>query len=435
MGMDTGNPKKLVQEKNISISNIQKINGKNIQRKYIKFNKKNIFIPNEIIEIIISYISGIEIIKYMLFLKGSYIMHPYRCIISKFKITGEDLGGHIESYEMKYISKLTDIKYLDLKGINLNYIGLRYVSQMTNLEYLRLNTCHKGLMLLTKLTNLENLNLEQNNTFQKFTNLLLYLTNLKILNLSNTNLDTLNDIQYLTKLRELNLSGNLITDYNLIHLSHLTNLEHLDFTKCQLITTFQNLSQLTKLTSIIADYCSIDNSGLESLSKFPNLISLSLSKSKYMMTHLTDVNLKSLKLLKDLKYIDLTSYYSLGSELEYFTESVTHLNLSNCISICDNDLKKLSQLSNLKMLYLSHCIKITDIGLKYLPINNLEILKIDGCHNITKNSLNFLFSKHHMKVLEFSLTNKITISDVNLNNIFNHNITHFTNSHIRINYS
>ena len=205
-----------------------------------------------------------------------------------------------------------------------------------------------------------------------------------------------------------------LTDRCISHLSHLTELKSLEFTRSENLTGegFQFLPENISLLNLSFNEKMTDEY-LAHLHKNSSLTTLNLSASKISGTCFRDLpsSIQSLYLsschdlteegLTTLESLDQLESLSLQFAGELTVPSLTHLprtlkSLDLSESDCtDQHLQILSEFKQLKTLSLRHC-SITDAGIKYLPDSIIE-LDLFGCHGLTDKCL-FHLPKSLLKV-------------------------------------
>ena len=153
------------------------------------------------------------------------------------------------------LSSLTNLEWLDLRDNSIS--DLRPLSSLTNLELLDLRGNRiSDISPLAGLTGLKSLNLYQNsisNISPSGLDPLAALTNLESLAIgSNYSLDgDIGPLASLTRLKNLRINGVGLRDSGLKTLAHaLTDLKHLAISSNPLLTDFEPLTCLTKLTGL-----------------------------------------------------------------------------------------------------------------------------------------------------------------------------------------
>ncbi|MBE7492670.1 MAG: hypothetical protein HS108_13075 [Planctomycetes bacterium] len=185
----------------------------------------------------------------------------------------------------------------------------------------------------------------------------------------------INHLRGLKKLRYLDISHLRVNDETLASLKELRSLEMLDLSGTPLSGRgFTHLERLTALREIRLNGCEeLSDEGVAALSMLPALRELSLRQS----ASLTAVGLAHLADCRRL----------------------THLSLWQCGGMSDGVLKRLSELTELKLLVVTtHSATrdhVTDEGAKYLgKLTSLEKLRLFGWEKLTDEGL------AHLKALE-----------------------------------
>ncbi|KAJ0091036.1 hypothetical protein Patl1_14666 [Pistacia atlantica] len=258
--------------------------------------------------------------------------------LQSLNLSDNNIAGCIENEGFERLSRLSNLKELNLELNNFNNNILSSLDGLSSLKYLNLEiNGFKGAINIEGLQSLKELYMSSNR-IEHFVNPK-GLSNLEVIDLSYNNLNNsiLSSLDDLSSLKSLNLNNNGLT--GTVDVQGLSNLEVL------------NLSDNN-----------LNNSILSSLGDLSSLKSLYLNNNG--LTGTVDVQgLQSLKNLKEL-------YISENSNLEIMDLSGN--NLSN------NILSSLTSLSSLKSLYLR------DIGLNgtvdiegLCSLKNLEELYLD----------------------------------------------------------
>ncbi len=187
------------------------------------------------------------------------------------------------------------------------------------------------------------------------------LTNLTYLDCSNTNIKSLDGIQYLTGLRTLDCSNN----DNINTLKYITGLVNLESVNCgnTMVKSLAPLLYLKKLRKLDAHYCTVNNLG-----------------------QIGD--------LKSLTYLDLSENQSLFS-LEGM-QKLTQLVEFNCSNTNVSDLKPLEAIKNLEVLNVSNT-RVTTLRPLQFHRNIIELDCSDT--KISAASFDYLMSHTRMKFL------------------------------------
>jgi hypothetical protein len=217
-------------------------------------------------------------------------------------------GSGITDENLEQLSHVIDLEWLDLRSCkNITDKGMSYVSRMRNLKKLELYDTQLGdqsLEILSKLANLQELNIHSTQITDDGLRFLRGFTELVSLDLGGSSPVTDDGLKYLEPLRKLEwlqLSESQFSDYAFVHLRHLTQLDHL-FIGWSTITGlgFKHLSKLSRLESLFAAESQFTDEGLRYLAPFKRLKDLNLCSTK-----VTDKGLKYLKGLSKLKTLSL----------------------------------------------------------------------------------------------------------------------------------
>jgi len=358
-------------------------NRKKITNSYNSFKKRKIesklsLFPYDISKLIITFLSDIDIVYYILVFE----IENYK-LISELKIQSINCIDN----DLKHISQLNTLRFLDLSNSKIIKPDFELLIDL-KLEYLNLTNCHlnnTSIDSISKITNLEYLNLSRCSLKQ-----------ISLINLTN-----------LTKLRYLILSECDMVESKLIWLKQLKKLRYLDLsgnTELEIgpesVIEFKNLSYIDlKLTNI-------DDYSLICISKLNKLIYLNI----YGCDNITNIGIKFLLKLINLKYLNL-SFCTKITHFEIYLTNLEYLSISNCYSINnyntlkyltnlqkltitesrinDHTLSNLKKLNKLTHLDISSCQQIKGEGFKYLP-QSLLFLNISFCLNIKNNTLQSL---------------------------------------------
>lgn len=187
------------------------------------------------------------------------------------------------------------------------------------------------------------------------------LTNLTMLDCSNTNIKSLDGIQFLTGLRELDCSNN----DNLNSLEYIAGLVNLESVNCgnTMVKSLAPLTYLKKLRKLDAHFCTINKLG-------------------------------TIGELKSLTYLDLSENQSLFS-LEG-VQKLTQLAEFNCSQTNISDLKPLENMKALEVLNIADT-RVTTLR----PLQNVRTITDLDCSNtkISAASFDYLSSHNRMKFL------------------------------------
>ena len=334
----------------------------------------DLFVPifsSDLLLIIINYMNTMDKIFFLTYLKKNN-----RDISSNIQISQRDSIPGLLKQNIKSISYLNNLKYLDL-GVDMKYLGYEHmdhkdiddesmlnISKLTNLTFLSLNNKNKittnGLILLAKLTNLRSLELSRNLlsfyidtttkfNFQVFTT---FLTNLTSLNLSCSNNLKLEYLTDLVRLQNLNLKDCYKLNPNDLYLlEQLPELKSLNLSNVNSIENFDMIGRLTNLTFL-------DISDVRNIFTYDPLSNLTKLEILYLYNIVFD-NANFLYYLTQLRDLNLFSY---ESEID--------------------DLTPLIYLTNLEKLI----IRPLDISSRLRYLTNLKYLEIGGLPTVMNSS-------------------------------------------------
>ena len=325
---------------------------------------------------------------------------------------------------MKYISHLTGLRELNLRGASVNSQGLRFITEMQQLEelYAPKFVYEDGMKELVKLSNLERL----------------YFTGSRISD---------EDIKYLKELKllqELDLNSTYVTDEGLKYLADCPNLYYLhisgNFTDeglknltglvaLKIIRAHSNdnkisdeglryVSQIKTLERFFAHWMeNITDKGVEYLVELPRLKMLDIASSK-----LTERGYEALGKIKSLEYLNVPSVGITDSCVQHLSKlmNLRNLNASGASKtpLSDLTLQYQGKLANLEELVTGGTL-FTDKGISYLTnLKKLRKLWIFTAPQMTNQSLVHIGKLKELRDLSLPINAKITISGLkSLNNL------------------
>ena len=307
---------------------------------------------------------------------------------------------------MENISRLTGLKYLDLRWTVIGDKGIENIRHLTALEYLDTppRLTDGGLALIAEIPSLKGL----------------YFLGRLTSGITNA---SLRHLSKLTSLEELYISGDHIGDAGLAHLRELPRLQYLllcsnNFTDAGLI----HVKEITSLRilSLPEGLCQITDAGLISISNMPSLENLYLD----VKGPITDNGLAHLSKMRSLKKLHLSRSQVTDRGLAYLAQIKTleHLDLpQEQKGITDKGITCLGELPNLRQLAISRIhyidpkmnkdyytdkglealvkcrnleelsigsIGVTDAGMDHIAkLANLKWLNLFGCENVTDAGL------------------------------------------------
>jgi len=176
----------------------------------------------------------------------------------------------------------------------------------------------------------------------------------RIVELSNSSAtnDDLKLLGRLARLEAVDITGGKITDTGLVHFKQLQGLQRLYLNDLPVTSdALKNLSHLKKLDAISLRGTKVDDEAVVHLKKLSQLNVLNLAK-----THITNEALKGLKGLKNLGTLVLADTAVTGEGFTHLQplRNLRTLNVDGCKDI-DGHLLKLSELPELRMLYVHGC--------------------------------------------------------------------------------
>ncbi|TXG48068.1 hypothetical protein EZV62_027362 [Acer yangbiense] len=256
--------------------------------------------------------------------------------LNSLSMQGCQLSGILDLQGSDWLSRLSNLEYLDLEKNMFNNSILSSLGALSSLKQLRLNDNRlKGIVDVSdSLNNLEVMDMS-NNEIDKFI-FRKGLKKLENLYLQNVSIhdgisSLLHSLASLPSLRMLDLSFNNFSDStttqdgsSLVHVD-FTSLETLLMENCQLYGTssFQDLPNLKNLKSLSMDYTSLDLGFLQMIGLMTSLEDLSLFNCGLQSTLLLEENKTELRYLRLANNL-LGGYLSIHSRM-----NLTTLDISN----------------------------------------------------------------------------------------------------------
>lgn len=185
-------------------------------------------------------------------------------------------------------------------------------------------------------------------------------------------------IQFIN-LIELNLSKNNVTDEALENISKFTQLIRLNINGCPNIKNISYLSGLTNIRVFGLNSLEIKDDGLKHISKFTYLKSLSLNSCRYITN-------KAIENISNLTDLNISNTFSglIGCEgnegLRFISGliNLTKIDMTNCNCITDKQIRHISALVKIKMLFIGGT-EVTSDGLESISsFTNLIVLNLYG---------------------------------------------------------
>jgi F-box/leucine-rich repeat protein 14 len=240
------------------------------------------------------------------------------------------------------------------------------------------------------------------------------LRNLRVLNLAGCKDLTDSALHQLVELRELRLLDlsecDRLSDSTASALAALPALADLRLSGCQAmrkVSTFKQLFQLPKLTSIDVSYCRITDAAVMHLPQRLERLNLSncprLTEASAQFLTQTLVNLQCLGLRGPTLTLSLKNLSNL--------KGIQQLDLSGCAAVSDDTISCLRLLVDLRDLRLRGCGNVSNEGVKILcQISMLISLDLSCCGQITDAGA-FMLSKGnpHLQSLDLSFNHHITV--------------------------
>lgn len=206
----------------------------------------------------------------------------------------------------RVVTRLPDLKELDLSNTEITDAGLACLSKLANLEKLELRATQvttRGLAHVKNYIHLRSLDLANTRVGQEGARQIAELPHLEELDLRLARISdaALAHVRECPRLRRLRLAGTGITDEGLRDLAGLSGLEELDLRGTEISDAgLQDLQNLSSLKRLQLDEAPITDAGLEHLHRLPNLTHLSL-----MNTQISDAALPHLQEQKGLEELCL----------------------------------------------------------------------------------------------------------------------------------
>jgi Leucine-rich repeat (LRR) protein len=216
-------------------------------------------------------------------------------------------GGNVTDKGLAWLSKLTDLRELELGGLPITDDGLKRIATLGSLEALDLGITgitSAGLANLSPLKgHLERLILRNTEITDDGLASLSELKELRTLDLYGTQIGDagLAKLAGLSELRELDLYETNVTDDGLAHLAGLAKLETLDLSGTKVTGTgFAHLSNLGSLRNLVLESSSVTDDGLDAIAQLSALWSLD-----FRDTGISDAGVQQLAKLKELRHLDV----------------------------------------------------------------------------------------------------------------------------------
>ena len=330
--------------------------------------------------------------------------------ISQNEVPGLTLRDDAVDSDLKQLTGLVKLRYLNLHKSKVTDAGLEYLKGMSQLEYLDLFSTpitDTGLEYIKGMTGLQELNLSGTPITDAGLEHIKGLNSLQKLLLWNSLItdDGLEHLKGMTGLKLLSLALPKITNDGLKHLKGLSGLEslYLGGRTTQITESgLEHLKDMTGLKILVLWSTPITDVGLEHLKDMTNLQTLSFKKNG---SSISDKGLEHLKGLTSLQELPLGDMNITDAGLEHLKglTSLYWLNL-NRTSITDAGLEHLKGLTGLRYLSLSET-PITDAGLEYLKgMTGLQTLYLNST-SITDTGLEHLKGLTGLQLLIMNFTN------------------------------
>lgn len=198
----------------------------------------------------------------------------------------ESLKLFINDSDLKLLASLSKLERLNLNfGMNITDAGLTHLRELTSLQELQLGNTQasdSGLEFLSRLENLRLLELHGTNVTDRGLRHLNSLTNLRTLDLGDTKITDagLQQLAGLVNLEELRIGGTQITNGGLRHLNSFEKLKCLELNQTAVTNSgLANLSSMTGLKELDLYRTRITDAGLQHLAVLTNLETLYLRET------------------------------------------------------------------------------------------------------------------------------------------------------------
>ncbi|HIJ65509.1 MAG TPA: sigma-70 family RNA polymerase sigma factor [Candidatus Hydrogenedentes bacterium] len=318
------------------------------------------------------------------------------------------IGPGVTANGLRYIEDFKELEDLHISLAPLSDAGLSCLEKLESLEVLVVggdsNLTDAGLARLAKLTSLQELRIPIDNIEGPGLAQLANIPSLRCLEFYGGNMDADKTFEYLRKVTSLKrLEGRgsefHLTDHGLAHLSHLANLEELEFVRIRTITDagMAHLLPLRSLKKLHLTSAQLTDEGLALIAKMESLEDLGLPPFG-----ITDRGLAHVSEMSNLRRLRAGGRCPADSvRLGPYT---------------DRGLFYLSRLKNLEELGIASGIGITDAGVECLAgLPNLRRLSLMA-NGITDNALATLATMKSLRDLMISQdynARSITVSGVN----------------------
>jgi len=307
---------------------------------------------------------------------------------------------------LAYISDLTELEEIDFKDSIIGDAGLAQLRNMKKLKKLDLfsnpstgRITDQGIAHLKSLTALQEVRLPSQCLTETGIVHLAEMDSLRKVNVWSNHL-TNKDIAQLVKMKsleDLDLSCPNITDAGLAELCRSSSLKSLSIGRCKVTDAgLTNVANLKSLEYLSVSNVPINGAGLAALKQCPSLRGISLSSVELQsnaITHVTAIpSLEKLRLYYIGTQITDESLNQFSTLTNLKTLSIVIKETSQ-MPITDAGIAHLSRLKNLEDVWLNHCEKITDKGLKHFEgLTSLRHLRLDKSR-VTKAGADWLKDK------------------------------------------
>ena len=250
---------------------------------------------------------------------------------------------------------------------------LRYISKLSNLKSLEISSSSNINESLKKITNLEKLSnlsitfcqidLEGCSALKKFKNL----TDLSINQPKLKDAKILESLSEMEKLESLSLCNTEFTGTDYIHLEKYPNLRSLEFgCKKQLDYDLVYIGRIQNLTSLRFGSCDLTRSGLKHLINLENLKNLIISECK----NVTDDSFQDITQMKNLTHLQISRSAISGRGFAYLKahENLQSIKLSSCHYMTNSIFLDIAQIKSLTYLEVWSCRGLSKRKFKKLPI-------------------------------------------------------------------
>ena len=312
---------------------------------------------------------------------GALTSHGFTSLAACVELRRLDVSESpgVDDDALAAVESMSRLTHLNCAGCtNIRGTGLKYVSGLTNLRYVNVERCNAltgGLKFLGQLTELERLDAGWCN------------------NVDSTDVCALAGLK---KLKHLNLARTKVDDAGVATIGQLSALETLNLAGCRITDRACFLiGGLTALKELSLEWCRVDDGGVKRLVSLAKLEVLNLGYSS-----VTDAGVIHLAPLDKLRVIDLDST-QVGDDATKALEQwpdLEDVNLSDT-AVGNLGLKRISKLTKLRKVQLSFS-NVSDDGVMYLENStSIRSLSLDS-RMVTDEGLGYLAKLKDMEELD-----------------------------------